>query len=67
LIPVQIVDNKLSKQGFYEMVKTEIAKDVEKQKVVVEILKQCGQVTDVDRCEAAAKIEECISNLTEFC
>lgn len=63
----QIVNNSLSAYGFYEFVKPQVGNDTEKLKIVMEIVKICGRVYDDDRCEASAKIHECIANLTQFC
>jgi hypothetical protein len=41
--------------------------DTDGLKLVLEILKTCGNITNEDQCESAGKIQECILQLTEFC
>jgi hypothetical protein len=53
-----IKDNKLSKEGFLAISKT--ANDPSKKALVTEVADACANVTDDDRCEAAAKIGTCM-------
>lgn len=64
---LQIVNNSLSPFGFFEFVEPQINNDTQTLKLIVDIIKNCGSIYDEDACEAAAKIFECIDNLTKLC
>lgn len=61
----QVKDNKLNVDGFIQMEQMKYDYDSVKKQIVQDIAKECGGITDSDRCESAAKIFICIHNAAE--
>ncbi|CRK97188.1 CLUMA_CG010585, isoform A [Clunio marinus] len=58
-----VVDNlKFVPEAFVSVSAMAIKEDEEKMKLVKEVAQECKDVTDVDRCELAMKISDCLRN-----
>lgn len=58
-------DNKFSAEGFIAMVKMSTDGDEAKLKIADEVVKDCADKMDTDRCEAGAKICRCLGESTK--
>lgn len=62
---IQMKDNKFNADGFMAMVKMNTDGDATKMKIAEDVIKDCGDKGDADRCEAGAKICTCLAQSTK--
>ncbi|XP_055323163.1 general odorant-binding protein 28a-like [Sitodiplosis mosellana] len=58
-------DNKFNPDGFMAMIKMSTDGDEAKMKIAQEVVKDCADKMDADRCEAGAKICTCLAGSTK--